>query len=136
MITTSVTTFSQKIYFQLWLIRVSYFTILFWPIKNRHLNNCVLWNLLYQYNNIYTSSYKYLKKSTNWWLKKRKKDEEKRANEMMNSTYWINKKSAIATILAFTHLLTIFSQNIYFHLWLVSCIFYYFISIYKKLTFQ
>ena len=92
MITTSDTTFLQKIYFQLWLIRVSYFTILFWPIKNRHLNNCVLWNLLYQYNNIYASSYKYLKKSTNWWLKKRKKRKEKRANEVMNSIYWINKK--------------------------------------------
>ena len=33
----------------------------------------ILWNLLYQYNNIYTDSYKYLKekKSTNERLKKR-----------------------------------------------------------------
>ena len=34
----------------------------------------ILWNLLYQYNNIYTDSYKYLKekKSTNERLKKKR----------------------------------------------------------------
>ena len=31
--------FSQNIYFQLWLITVSYFIILFWLIRNWHLNN-------------------------------------------------------------------------------------------------
>ena len=31
-ITTSFTIFSQNIYFQLWLITISYFIILFWPI--------------------------------------------------------------------------------------------------------
>ena len=37
--TQSHTTFSQKIYFQTLLIIVSYFIILFWPIRNWHLNN-------------------------------------------------------------------------------------------------
>ena len=34
----------------------------------------ILWNLLCRYNNIYASSYKYLKekKSTNQWLEKKK----------------------------------------------------------------
>ena len=113
----------------------SHILLFYFDLKKRHLNNCVLWNFLYQYNNIYASSYKYLKKSTNWWLNEKRK-KEKRANEVMNNTYWMNKKSTIATIVTFTHLLIIFSQNIYFQLWLVSLIFYYFISIYKKLISQ
>ena len=90
MITTSVTTFSYNIYFQFWLITVSYFIILFQPIKNRRLNNCVLLNLSCQYNNIYVNSYKYLKKikraQPDDWKKKKEKKKE-RANEVISGTH-------------------------------------------------
>ena len=39
-ITITVTTFLQNIYFQLWLVTISYFIILFRTIRNWHINNC------------------------------------------------------------------------------------------------
>ena len=78
------------------------------------------------------------KKNTNRWLEKEKEKRKKeRANEVMNNTYWINKKSIVATTIALhihTTIITTFSQNIYFQLWLVTISYYYFISTYKKLT--
>ena len=78
------------------------------------------------------------KKNTNWWLEKEKEKRKKeRANEVVNNTYWINKKSIVATTIALhihTTSITTLSQNIYFQLWLVTISYYYFISTYKKLT--
>ena len=36
----SVVILSQNIYFQLWLVTVSYFIILFRLVRNWHINNC------------------------------------------------------------------------------------------------
>ena len=57
--------FSQYLYFQLWLVSISYFIILFWAIRNWQLNNCkiICKNILCEYNNI-TLAYKYLKGKT------------------------------------------------------------------------
>ena len=54
----------------------------------------ILWNLLYQYNNIYTDSYKYLKekKSTNERLKK------KGCSYCCYSATWTNQSGTVAII--------------------------------------
>ena len=78
------------------------------------------------------------KKNTNRWLEKvKEKRKKERANEVVNNTYWINKKSIVATTIALhihTTSITTLSQNIYFQLWMVTISYYYFISTYKKLT--
>ena len=59
----------------------------------------ILWNLLYQYNNIYAGSYKYLKekKNTNGRLKKKKK-KKKGCSYYCYSGTWTNQSSIVATI--------------------------------------
>ena len=44
----------------------------------------ILWNLLYQYNNIYTGSYKYLK--------------EKKVPKKKNCATWTNQSGIVATV--------------------------------------
>ena len=68
-ITISVTTFSQNIYFHLWLVTVSYFIILFRPIRNWHLNNC---EICYVNITIYMQVY------INFFFKKHKPMNEKK----------------------------------------------------------
>ena len=58
----------------------------------------------------------------------------------MNSTNWINQKSIVATTVAFTQshnkCYNIFVKHLFSIVIGHSLIFYYFISIYKKLTSQ
>ena len=126
-ITTSITTFSQNIYFQLWWVTVSYFIILFRPIRNWLLNNyeiCCVSITIYMLTHINI----YFLKSTNWWLKKKK-------NQWSDEQYILSK---LKSMVAFTHshnkCYNIFTKHLFSVVFGYILIFYYFISTYKKLT--
>ena len=124
-----VTTFSQNIYFQLWLVTVSYFIILFRPIRNWHLNNCEIFCIsitIYIY--IYANSYKYLKK-------KEHKPMTKKIDQWSDEQYILSK---LKSTVAFTHshkkCYNIFIKHLFSVVIIHNLIFYYFISTCKKLT--
>ena len=92
LIIINVVTFSQNVYFQLWLVIVLYFIILFRLVRNWYVNNCEnMWNLFCQYNNINFNLHQYLKEKKNFrhcsynasWINKRieQRKKKKKAHE-------------------------------------------------------
>ena len=130
-----VTTFSQNIYFQLWLVTVSYFIILFRPIRNWHLNNCEIFCVSIT---IYIYIYIYMPTHINIKKKKKKKEHKpmtKKIDQWSDEQYILSK---LKSTVAFTHshkkCYNIFIKHLFSFVVSYSLIFYYFISTYKKLT--
>ena len=92
----------------------------------------ILWNLLYQYNNIYASSYKYLKEKKKY----KQKTEEKKKNSV--ATVATMPLEQTKSTIVFTHSSNkchnIFTKHLFSVVVGHSFIFYYFILTYKKLT--